>query len=68
MKKNKKKVAGALKVAEFWLPYLNDFALESDTKPYQHPWLPVEVVREIARLLKADSGKIKAKSNKKSRK
>jgi hypothetical protein len=54
MKKNKKKIAEALKVAEFWLPYLNEFALNSATQPYQHPWVPVEVVREIARILKTD--------------
>jgi hypothetical protein len=54
MKKNKKKVAEALVIAEYWLPYLNQFALEADNKPYAHPWVPVEVLREIVRVLKAD--------------
>ena len=50
----KHKVAEALKVAEFWLPYLNEFALDSDNKPYAHPWVPVEVLREIMRVLRAN--------------
>ncbi len=54
MNKNKHKVNKALKIAEFWLPYLNEFALNSVTQPYQHPWVPVEVVREIARILKTE--------------
>jgi hypothetical protein len=43
-----------LVIAEYWLPYLNQFALEADNKPYAHPWVPVEVLREIVRVLKAD--------------
>ncbi len=49
----KKKVAEALAIAEFWLPYLNEFALGSDNKPYEHPWVPVEVLREIVKVLRA---------------
>jgi hypothetical protein len=49
--KAKKKVNEALKVAEFWLPYLNDFALNSVDKPYEHPWIPVEVLRKIITIL-----------------
>jgi hypothetical protein len=51
-KKRKDKVTEALKIAEFWLPYLNQFALDTNHKAYEHPWIPVEVVREIARILK----------------
>ncbi len=54
MAKAKHKVTEALKVAEFWLPYLEQFALEADNKPYAHPWVPVEVLREIVRVLSAD--------------
>jgi hypothetical protein len=53
--KAKKKVEKALAIAEFWLPYLNEFALDSDNKPYAHPWVPVEVLREIVRVLSAGS-------------
>ncbi len=49
--KAKKKVNEALKIAEYWLPLLNEFALEAGDKPYAHPWVPVEVVREIAKVL-----------------
>jgi hypothetical protein len=52
--KAKNKVTEALKIAEFWLPYLNQFALDTNDKAYEHPWIPVEVVREIARILKAE--------------
>jgi hypothetical protein len=51
-KKQRDKVDEALKIAEFWLPYLNQFALDANHKAYEHPWIPVEVVREIARILK----------------
>jgi hypothetical protein len=54
MKKTKKKVVEALAICEHWLPLLNEFALEAGNKPYEHPWVPVEVVREIARILKTD--------------
>lgn len=50
--KAKKKVEKALAIAEYWLPLLNEFALEGDNKPYAHPWVPVEVVREIVKVLK----------------
>ena len=39
--------------AKFWLPVLNDFALNSVDGTYEHPWIPVEVLREIDRVLKA---------------
>jgi hypothetical protein len=50
-KKPKVKVAEALAIADHWLPLLNEFALEAGDKPYAHPWVPVEVVREIAKVL-----------------
>jgi hypothetical protein len=49
--KAKDKVTKALEIVEFWLPHLNQFALEAGDKPYAHPWVPVEVVREIAKVL-----------------
>jgi hypothetical protein len=64
LKKSKKprvKVAEALAIAEYWLPLLNEFALEADNKPYAHPWVPVEVLREIVRVLSADKGSDLAK-------
>ncbi len=52
--KAQKRIDQALKVAEFWLPYLNDFALNSVAQPYQHPWIPVEVLRKIVAILDAE--------------
>jgi hypothetical protein len=52
-KKAKKKVDEALKIANHWLPLLNEFALEAGAQPYAHPWVPVEVLREIAKVLDA---------------
>jgi len=43
----KVKVAEVAELVEFWLPLLNDFALNSVDKPYEHPWIPVEVLRRI---------------------
>ena len=51
--KAKKKIEKALEIAEFWLPHLNQFALEAGAQPYAHPWVPVEVLREIAKVLDA---------------
>jgi hypothetical protein len=59
--KAKKRVTEALVIAEYWLPYLNQFALDSDNKPYAHPWVPVEVLREIVRVLSAGSDRDLAK-------
>jgi hypothetical protein len=57
----KKRAKEALKIAEFWLPYLNEFALGSGNKPYEHPWVPVEVLREIVKVLRAGSDRDLAK-------
>ena len=53
-KKSKKKVAEIKELCEFWLPVLNDFALKADCQPYEHPWIPVEVLRRITEIVDAD--------------
>ena len=53
-KKSKKKVAEIKELCEFWLPVLNKFALESGDKPYEHPWIPVEILRRITEIVDAD--------------
>ncbi len=51
--KKAKKIEKALEIANHWLPLLNEFALEAGAQPYAHPWVPVEVLREIAKVLDA---------------
>ena len=53
-KKSKKKVAEIKELCEFWLPVLNKFALESGDGKYEHPWIPVEVLRRITEIVDAD--------------
>jgi hypothetical protein len=53
-KKAKDKVAEIAKLCEFWLPLLNEFALKADCQPYEHPWIPVEILRRITEIVDAD--------------
>ena len=57
--KKKERIQRALEVAEFWQPYLVDFAKRARVKdePYEHPWLPAAVVEKIIVLLTDDESR-----------
>ena len=50
-RKAKDKVAEVAEIVEFWLPLLNEFALKSNDGTYEHPWIPVEVLRRIGEIV-----------------
>lgn len=51
-KKSKKQMERIQQIVEFWLPILNETALQADGGVYAHPWVPVEILREIEKVLK----------------
>jgi hypothetical protein len=59
--KAKQKVDEVREMCEFWLPLLNDFALNSGDGKYEHPWIPVEILRRIAAIVDDEAGKKRAK-------